>query len=153
MSGPSSNSQQYFPNEAQITVRSRPYPTIELGAIDCSVALILCDLELPDAPIVYASDSFYYLTGYSQKEVLGQNCRFLQTPGPSSSPATQAAAAVDKVAIKKMSDAVQSQQEIQLPVCNYKHNGQRFTNILSIVPLRLQPDGHRYAVGFLSEVE
>ncbi|KAK5995115.1 White collar 1-like protein [Cladobotryum mycophilum] len=41
-----------------LRVMSRPNPKIELGAVDCSVAIVLCDLSLPDSPIVYASDSF-----------------------------------------------------------------------------------------------
>lgn len=136
-----------------ISVRCRPHPVIELGAVDCSVAIILCDLEQPDAPIVYASDSFCQLTGYSQSEVLGRNCRFLQKPGPGSPRGAKTTAAVDKVAVQRLRHAVQNQQEIQLQLYNYKRSGQRFTNILSIIPIRMHPTGHRYAVGFQSELE
>lgn len=38
------------------------------------------DPQLPDNPIVYASDSFIDLTGYERNQVLGRNCRFLQGP-------------------------------------------------------------------------
>lgn len=38
------------------------------------------DPQMPDNPIVYASDSFIELTGYSRAQVLGRNCRFLQGP-------------------------------------------------------------------------
>lgn len=38
------------------------------------------DPQLPDNPIVYASDSFIELTGYERSQVLGRNCRFLQGP-------------------------------------------------------------------------
>ena len=34
-------------------------------------------------PIVYASPQFCAMTGYSLKEVLGRNCRFLQGAGTS----------------------------------------------------------------------
>ena len=33
-----------------------------------------------DRPIVYASPSFYQLTGYEDHEVIGRNCRFLHPP-------------------------------------------------------------------------
>lgn len=36
------------------------------------------DPTLPDCPIVYASDGFLKMTGYSADEVLNRNCRFLQ---------------------------------------------------------------------------
>lgn len=38
------------------------------------------DPQLPDNPIVYASDNFIELTGYERRQVLGRNCRFLQGP-------------------------------------------------------------------------
>ncbi|PFH56403.1 hypothetical protein XA68_16553 [Ophiocordyceps unilateralis] len=64
-----------------LRIISRPSPQIELGAVDCSVALVVCDLDLPDAPIIYASDSFCDMTGYSKAEIIGRNCRFLQYSG------------------------------------------------------------------------
>ena len=38
------------------------------------------DPQMPDNPIVYASESFIELTGYERRQVLGRNCRFLQGP-------------------------------------------------------------------------
>lgn len=38
----------------------------------------ISDPSLPDCPIVFASDQFLELTGYSREDVLGRNCRFLQ---------------------------------------------------------------------------
>ena len=38
------------------------------------------DPQMPDNPIVYASDTFIELTGYDRAQVLGRNCRFLQGP-------------------------------------------------------------------------
>ncbi|GJN71970.1 PAS domain-containing protein [Purpureocillium lilacinum] len=134
-----------------LRIMCRPNPQIELGAVDCSVALILCNLDLPDQPIVYASDSFCDLTGYSMSEVIGRNCRFLQTPGgvkPS-----RASACTDKSSIQRMRRAIRSRQEIQLKVKNFKKNGQRFNNALSIIPIDLDSTGMRYAVGFQVEVD
>ena len=39
---------------------------------------VIADPHLPDCPIVFASDAFLELTGYSREEILGRNCRFLQ---------------------------------------------------------------------------
>lgn len=38
----------------------------------------ICDPNLPDCPIVFASDGFLEMTEYGRFEVLGRNCRFLQ---------------------------------------------------------------------------
>lgn len=42
----------------------------------------ICDPNLPDCPIVFASDGFLEMTEYGRFEVLGRNCRFLQVPLP-----------------------------------------------------------------------
>jgi len=39
---------------------------------------VVSDAREKDCPIVFASEGFYQLTGYSPEEVLGRNCRFLQ---------------------------------------------------------------------------
>lgn len=41
---------------------------------------VVTDPSLPDNPIVYASQGFLNLTGYSLDQILGRNCRFLQGP-------------------------------------------------------------------------
>ena len=41
----------------------------------------ISDPSLPDNPIVYVSQGFLDLTGYTLDQVLGRNCRFLQGPG------------------------------------------------------------------------
>ncbi|KAK4043148.1 hypothetical protein C8A01DRAFT_32790 [Parachaetomium inaequale] len=64
------------------SIHTRPNPTVPLGAVDASCALLIADLAQPDQPIVYASDPFTALTGYTPREVLGRNCRFLQVPPP-----------------------------------------------------------------------
>ncbi|KAF7552139.1 hypothetical protein G7046_g7508 [Stylonectria norvegica] len=134
-----------------LRVMSRPEQKITLGPVDGSVALILCDLFQPDTPIVYASESFTELTGYSNREVLGKNCRFLQAPPGKDRRSTVRSA--DKVAIHRIRQAVQTNDEIQLQITNYKKNGKRFTNILTIIPVAWDTPDYRYAVGFQSEKE
>lgn len=139
------------PNLSQLRVASRPDPKIALGPVDCSVALILCDLLQPDAPIVYASQSFCELTGYSQREIIGRNCRFLQAPPGKDRRSVMRSA--DKVASHKIRKALESCDEIQLEVTNYKKTGHKFTNILSIVPVTWDSHEYRYAVGFSCALE
>ncbi|PNY29160.1 White collar 1 protein [Tolypocladium capitatum] len=135
-----------------LRVTGRPNPQIELGAVDCSVALTLCDLDLPDQPIVYASDSFCELTGYSRAEVLGRNCRFLQSSGGGKAIPAKLGSCADKAAVRRMRRAVHARKEIQLKLTNFKKNGQRFKNVVSIVPIDMDASGSHYAVGFHVEV-
>lgn len=41
---------------------------------------LITDPNLPDNPIVFASQGFLDLTGYPADQILGRNCRFLQGP-------------------------------------------------------------------------
>ncbi|KAF5134420.1 White collar 1 protein [Metarhizium anisopliae] len=133
------------------SLMARPNPQVEIGKLDCSVALVLCNLEEPDDPIVYASDAFCALTGYSQAEVIGKNCRFLQQPHPSSWDMSKSTPKHDKHAASKMRHALQAEQEIELRVINYRKDGRRFINRVSIVPVTLNGSGYRYAVGLLKD--
>lgn len=51
---------------------------VELVTQHLAGPMVLTDPTLPDNPIVFASRSFTELTGYSEAEIEGKNCRFLQ---------------------------------------------------------------------------
>lgn len=40
--------------------------------------MVITDPSQSDNPIVFCNEAFQALTGYSQDEVLGRNCRFLK---------------------------------------------------------------------------
>ncbi|KJZ76786.1 hypothetical protein HIM_03663 [Hirsutella minnesotensis 3608] len=137
-------------------VRSRPNPTFHIGPVDCSVAFVICDLEQPDTPIVYATDAFIALTGYQKPEVIGRNCRFLQT---SLLRLDETAAAnakrINDAAKGPLRKAIRERREIQAQLVNYNKAGRRFCNLLSIIPIP-QPDASkepRFIVGFQAELD
>ena len=78
----------------------------------------------PEQHIVSANEAFCTISGYSHAEILGQNCRFLQ--GPESDPATVAA----------ISSALNNSAEFCGEILNYRKDGTRFWNELSIAPVR-----------------
>ena len=73
--------------------------------------------------ILHASRSFNAITGYSEDEVLGRNCRILQGPGT----APEAAGAIR--------DALARGQNFQGDILNYRKDGSPFWNALKITPL------------------
>jgi len=97
-------------------------------------SFVVTDPQLPDNPIVYASEGFMTLTGYSQAQVLGRNCRFLQ--GPDTDP--------KKVAIIRAGIAA----GVDTSVCllNYKADGTAFWNQFFVAALR---DVNRRVVNFV----
>ncbi|XP_038985182.1 protein TWIN LOV 1-like isoform X2 [Phoenix dactylifera] len=78
---------------------------ISLGRIKQS--FVLTDPHLPDMPIVYASDEFLFLTGYSRHEVLGCNCRFLNGPG------------TDAEVLHQIKDCIRAEQACSVLLLNY----------------------------------
>ena len=90
---------------------------------ECVNGVILSDPDLPDSPIVYANKAFETLTGYSQEETIGFNCRFLQADDQ------------NQEASKQISEAIKKQESIEVTIRNYKKDGTLFYNRLKITPL------------------
>jgi len=84
----------------------------------------ISDPTLPDNPIVYVSQGFLDLTGYSLDQVLGRNCRFLQGPGTDQS-------AVDVIR-KGISEGI----DTSVCLLNYKADGTPFWNQFFVAALR-----------------
>nr|AML79550.1 putative LOV domain-containing protein [Annona muricata] len=85
---------------------------------------VVSDATKPDCPIVYASAGFFGMTGYSTKEVIGRNCRFLQGPE------------TDPVELEKIREAVKTGGSYCGRLLNYKKNGTPFWNLLTITPIK-----------------
>ncbi|KAF7917188.1 uncharacterized protein EAE98_010293 [Botrytis deweyae] len=146
-------------------IQRRPNPTYPLGNIDSGVALVLCDSSRPHCPIVYCSEPFQRLTGYSQTEIIGKNCRFLQQPfnpntfdylgnaptmkgiqNPKNDPNAMA-----KLTIRT---ALECGLESQVTLVNYRKNGEQFLNVLTTVPLKwttMEGEEKNYIVGFQAQ--
>ncbi|KAI1337007.1 vivid PAS protein VVD [Xylariaceae sp. FL0016] len=133
-----------------IRVATRPSPIVDLGPVDASCALLMCDLQQPDSPVVYVNEACTQLTGYSQREILGKNCRFMQAPGGKVKKSS-ARKHVEKSIISEMQRAVESNKELAVEVVNFKKNGQRFINILAMIPVYWDSATPRYSVGFMAE--
>lgn len=85
---------------------------------------IITDPSLQDNPIVFASDDFLSLTGYTRDEVLGRNCRFLQGTETSQ----------DK--IRQISAGIKAGEDVTVTLVNYTADGSPFWNKLFIAALR-----------------
>src|ERR1700709_8755 len=113
-----------------------------------SCAFVVCDILQPDCPIIYVSDIFERLTGYTKFEVLGRNCRFLQSPeGKVEAGARREF--VDNDSVYYLRNRIADKKEAQRSLINYRKGGQPFMNLLTMIPITGEDDKTiKYFVGF-----
>ena len=92
------------------------------------LAMVISNPHLPDNPIEVANAAFCNLTGYSEAEIVGRNCRFLA--GESTEPWVTG----------EIRDALRDRRPLLVDILNYKKDGTPFRNGVMITPL-FDPEG------------
>ncbi|KAI1291721.1 Potassium voltage-gated channel subfamily H member 8 [Halotydeus destructor] len=88
---------------------------------------VLGNAQVPNVyPIVYCSDGFCELTGYSRAQIMQKGCACSFLFGHETSDANK----------KAIDEALESKSELKLEVCFYKSNGSPFWCLLDIVPIK-----------------
>lgn len=89
-----------------------------------SSGIIITDNIQPDNPIIYCNKAFQVITGYKNNEIIGHNCRFLQSQ--------------DKMQPERLElkEAIKNGQECRVEIRNYRKNGKLFWNELFISPVK-----------------
>jgi len=101
-------------------MRLQPFVhAVESSAVPISIA----DPFEDDEPLVFVNQAFLDLVGYSEDEILGRNCRFLQ--GPDTDPA-------DRIALKR---AIAGRETVTKQILNYRKDGSSFWNELHMAPM------------------
>nr|AML78431.1 putative LOV domain-containing protein [Botryococcus terribilis] len=100
----------------------------------------ICDPNLPDCPIVFASDGFLEMTEFGRFEVLGRNCRFLQGPE------------TDPKAIAEIKEAIKNRSETTVRILNYKKSGKPFWNMFTLAPMADVDGTPRFLIGVQVDV-
>ena len=86
-------------------------------------SVLITDPYQEDNPITYANKALENLTGYTNEEVIGRNCRFLQ--GPDTDPA----------AVAKIRNAIDKREPVTVTLKNYRKDGTEFWNELTVSPV------------------
>jgi PAS domain-containing protein len=129
-------------------VATRPDPQIDIGAVDLSCAFVVCDAEMDDSPIVYCSENFERLTGYTRHMILGRNCRFLQSPDGKVEAGIKRKY-VDDDSVLYLKNMINTRAEAQISLINYRRGGQPFMNLLTMIPIAWEPGGPvKFFIGF-----
>nr|AML78546.1 putative LOV domain-containing protein [Podocarpus coriaceus] len=101
---------------------------------------VVSDATKQDHPIIYASAGFFSMTGYSPKEVIGKNCRFLQGAG------------TDAVEVSKLRESLATGKTFCGRLLNYKKDGTPFWNLLTIAPIKDESEKIIKYIGMQVEV-
>lgn len=115
-------------------VASRPHPRVVLGPVDMTCSFVVVDVRRFDHPIVYCSPTFSRLTGYSESEVLGRNCRFLQAPNGLVQRG-ETRRYTDQGAVVHLKKNLSADKECQTSIINYKKDGTAFMNLVTVIPI------------------
>src|SRR5262249_43321431 len=119
--------------EDRLRLRERVLESISEG-------IVVADATRPDYPAIYVNPAFERITGYSAKETIGRNCRFLQ------------GAATDPSVIARISGSLHAGNPFQGEVVNHRKDGSTFYNEISITPVRDRQGRLTHFVGVLTDV-
>ncbi|KAK8859970.1 PAS domain-containing protein [Apiospora arundinis] len=115
-------------------LESRPDPRLDLGTTHVLLPFVVTDAWDPLDRVIFVSDSFLALTGYAREEVVGWNCRFLQSPegvveaGVPRRSISSASAYLLKQKVRERCETAHS-------IINFKKSGEAFMNHLALVPI------------------
>ncbi len=113
-----------------------------VAVIDASpMATVVTDCGQPDNPIVAVNEAFTAMTGYTRDEVVGRNCRFLQSSG--SEPEARAS-------IRR---AIAEGRPAIVETWNYRKDGSPFRNAIMIAPVHDDSGTTRFFFGSQMELE
>ncbi|CAO3618995.1 unnamed protein product [Mucor fragilis] len=113
---------------------NRPNPQIQLGPIDLSCSFVVSDANQYDCPVVYCSPAFERLTGYTNSEIVGKNCRFLQSPDGQVTCGSRRQH-TDNQAVYHLKAQLNQGKEHQASIINYRKGGQPFVNLVTVIPI------------------
>lgn len=117
---------QYLAIRFDITDRKKAEETLllqERAIAASNNGIVITDWRLPNNPIVYANPAFERITGYTVKEVMGLNCRFLQGKD------------LYQTEKEVLRQAVSAGKNCTVTLRNYRKDGTLFWNELSISPI------------------
>ncbi len=103
-------------------------------------AIVVADMREGDAPLIWVSEQFPAITGYSRADAIGKNCRYLQGNDRLQS------------ALAPIRDALSSGTTTTVTLRNYRKDGTLFWNELTLTPYPGADGVVEYYVGLMRDV-
>ena len=124
----------------RIRHQSRDLALYRRAMDETTVGITISDPDRPDNPLVYANDAFVEITGYDREDALGRNCRFLQGPD------------TDEGTVAEVRAAIDDERPVSVEILNYRTDGERFWNRLTVTPVRDREGELSNFVGFQQDI-
>ena len=105
------------------------------------IASVISNPRLADNPIIAVNEAFCTLTGYSEDQIIGRNCRFLAGP------------ATEPWLTERIRQGTRALKPTLVEILNYKRNGQPFRNAVLVVPVLLLDGTVEYFIGTQVELD
>ena len=108
-----------------------------LGSVveNATFGVSIADMRREDYPLIYVNEAFSRITGYPKDKAAGFNCRFLR--GPDTDPNVTA----------EIARAIREGRPFSCELVNYRLDGERFWNRLTIYPFGGKPGKPDFYVG------
>ncbi|PPD47276.1 MAG: PAS domain S-box protein [Methylotenera sp.] len=125
-----------------IDITERKQAEDKLNVSDLALKAISQGVLISNAEgeILSANDAFTLITGFSQHEILGRKCDFVQ------------GALTDLNTIKKMRHAQDNQIEFTGEILNYRKDGSTFWNELTVTPVRNEQNKLTHFIGITRDI-
>ena len=102
-------------------------------------AVTVVNMQEPGLPMAYCNSSMAELTGYSKEQLEGKNCRILQGEE------------TEAESVTKLVDAIRKALPTTVHITNYKADGSKFANVVTLNPIRDSTGVYRYCLGILCD--
>ena len=99
-----------------------------LESLPVCISIAAASESVRGFPLLYVNAAFEDATGYCRSEIIGQNCRFLQTGKRNGEIA-------EKESTDKLTSALKDAQIVRVAITNYKKDGTPFRNLLAMKPI------------------
>ncbi len=112
---------------------------LESAINSCTNGVIITSAQ-DNHPIIYVNKGFEQITGYSQEEIIGKNCRFLQRDD------------IYQERIEIFREAIRNQESKKVILRNYRKNGELFWNEVYISPVYDQQGCVTHFIGIQNDI-
>jgi PAS domain S-box-containing protein len=140
-------------------IRSESWLSTLLMAAEClPVPFSMASAGRRGFPIIYTNPRFETLTGYCKREIIGQNCKFLQQCSVEGK-SEEDRAVMDADAMSNERKLIQLREVLAIgkpatiELVNYRKDGSMFRNYILLKPIFDQHKHYRYVIGLQFEVK